>query len=970
MGEIKNSGYKRSNGNGTALLEENRISKELSLEGLTFTHDDYRASRLLGETANYQEGRLEFKRLYTKEGVSPYSNIEWTRRDAEVTDHNTGKVVFEQKNMEFPESWSQNTVDITASKYFKQAGVPTPSKKEESVKHLIDRVAKFFRVSGSERGYFADSNSAKVFEDELTHILVNQMAAFNSPVWFNVGNDLMYGAKTSTTNWAYDEVTKEYHKIENMYERPQCSACFIQKAEDSMEDILELVKNEGMLFKGGSGTGSNFSAWRSVGELLSNGGTSSGLMSHLATPNSGAGAMKSGGTTRRAAKMVIVNVDHPEIENFITWKNTEREKAMIMMGAGISEEEAYATVGGQNSNNSVRVTNEFIQKVKDDQKFDLMARNSNKIMKTVNAKDIMNMMGVNSWISGDPGVQFDDEINKWHTCPVTERINGSNPCSEYMFIDDSACNLSSLNLMKFKKEDGSFDVESYRHATEIMITAMEIAVGASSYPTKNIAKNSEDFRPLGIGYTNLGALIMSEGLAYDSDEGRALAGAVTSLLSGRAYRQSAIIAEKMGAFAGFEENKEPCMKIMKMHEKANHEKSLDALTQKHILSAAKADWKDVLKKGEAHGLRNSQISVLAPTGTISFLMSADSTGIEPIYALNVLKTLAGGGHMEINNAVLPQTLQKLGYEGKNIENILDYVAKNNTVEGAPGFRSEHLDIFDAASSNKNTGRYISPSAHLKMMAAAQPFISGAISKTVNLPEEATPEDCVNIFMQAHELGLKSVALYRDGSNTMQPIRANGTEINVAPKYLKRGLKRELPGGRPGRTIKAKIAGQSFFYTINEYPDGTPGEVFINTASAGSYASSLWDQNARKISMALQYGVPLEEIIEGSLDAEFDPQGFCTIDDPVLQYVRSCSSPEDLLARIIGIEYLGMTELVEESDKINKDLLWSEEARSSNGNGTRKVFGQTPPCVSCGKPTIRSGRCTTCTGCGKSSGGCS
>ena len=853
-----------------------------------------------GET--YGKG-VNWTRYFTKDGVAPYDLLEWERRSAVITNEKGG-VVFEQTDIEVPKEWSQTATNIVAQKYFRgKVGSP---ERETSMKQLIDRVAKTMSNWGRKDGYFATKEDAQIFEDELTFILINQMAAFNSPVWFNVG----------------------------INPHPQCSACFINSVQDDMRSILNLAVTESMLFKNGSGTGSNLSNLRSSLEYLGgSNGKSSGPVSFMKGLDAFAGIVKSGGKTRRAAKMVILNVGHPDIVQFIECKVKEERKAWTLVDAGYDsgmDGEAYGSIFFQNANNSVRVTDEFMQAVETSGRWVTKEITTGKDSLAYDAKDIFRKMAEAAWQCGDPGIQYDTTVNTWHTSKNTDRINASNPCSEYMFLDDTACNLSSLNLMKFRKPVNGvqeFDAASFKKAAEVMITAMEIAVGNSSYPTPAIEQNSHDFRPLGIGFANLGSLLMSRGLAYDSDEGRNLAAGIMSLLSGAAYAQSARIAAKIGAFNGFIENREPCMNVMEMHRRATYELPSVAMPQ-DLLAEAKQSWDEVVNLGYQHGLRNAQISVLAPTGTISFLMDCDTTGIEPDIALVKYKWLVGGGMLKIVNQTVPEALTRLGYSDVERDAILMYVDEQDTIEGAPGLKAEHVGVFDCAFKAKNGTRTIHHMAHIAMMAAVQPFVSGAISKTVNMPNDATVEDVMEVYMKGWKLGLKAIAIYRDGSKRQQALTTSkekdsgkshaATEIGgvtahrqetataietvetvkIAPNQATNSRRRRLPDERRAITHKFTIGNHKGYLTVGLYDDGTPAELFITMAKEGSVISGMMDAFASSVSIGLQYGVPLQVLVKKFVHTRFEPSGFTSNPN-----IRIAKSIVDYIFRYLAMKFL-------------------------------------------------------------------
>ncbi|CUT04459.1 vitamin B12-dependent ribonucleotide reductase, partial [Candidatus Chrysopegis kryptomonas] len=735
---------------------------------------------------------LKFRRFFTKPGIHPFDEIIWERRNAVITNEK-GEVVFEQKDVEVPASWSMLATNIVVSKYFHgQIGTP---EREYSVKQLIERVARTITNWGIKDGYFASDEDAEIFYNELVYLLVNQYGSFNSPVWFNVGVE----------------------------ERPQASACFINSVQDTMESILELAKTEGMLFKYGSGTGTNFSTLRSSKEKLSGGGVASGPVSFMRGFDAFAGVIKSGGKTRRAAKMVILNVDHPDIIDFIKSKAEEEKKAHILIKAGYDPGfnvpgGAYDSVQFQNANHSVRVTDEFMRAVLEDREWHTRYVTTGEICDTYRARDIMRMIAEAAWLCGDPGMQFDTTINSWHTCPNTGRINASNPCSEFMFLDDTACNLASLNLMKFRNEDGTFNTEAFRHAVDVFITAQEIIVDNASYPTKAIERNSHDYRPLGLGYANLGALLMSLGLPYDSDEARAYAGAITAIMTGEAYRQSALIAKEIGPFRGFELNREPMLGVIRKH--MSYVDKIDkSLIPEELFEEAKKVWKEAYDLGQKYGYRNSQVTVLAPTGTIGFMMDCDTTGIEPDIALVKYKKLVGGGFLKIVNNTVPLALKKLGYNEKQIKEIVDYIDKNDTIEGAPHLKPEHLPVFDCAFKPAKGKRFIHYMGHVKMMAAVQPFISGAISKTVNMPNDVTIDDVMQLYIDAWKMGLKAIAIYRDGSKGTQPLSTSIEDKKEETKKVEfKPVRRRLPDERKSITHKFSVAGHEGYITVGMYPD--------------------------------------------------------------------------------------------------------------------------------------------------------
>ncbi|MBZ5525944.1 MAG: vitamin B12-dependent ribonucleotide reductase [Acidobacteriia bacterium] len=884
-------------------------------------------------TQQKQSSGLKFPRYFTRPGVSPYDEVEWELRTASITDAK-GNSIFEQKNVESPKDWSMTAVNIVASKYLHgQVGTP---QRETGIRQLVQRVAETIRDWGWEQGYFASAEDRDVFHDELVHILVQQKASFNSPVWFNVGCDRME-PESQAQNWHWNMEKGQVEFTASGYKNPQCSACFINAVRDSLDSILTLAKTEGMLFKWGSGTGTNLSPLRGSNEVLSGGGQASGPLSFMKGFDAFAGVIKSGGKTRRAAKMVILNIDHPDIEEFIDCKAKEEAKAWALIEAGYDgstpDSEAYSSIFFQNANNSVRVTDEFMNAVERDGDFSTKAVRDGHVIKTYKARHLLQKISEATWQCGDPGMQFDTIINKWHTSKNTDRINASNPCSEYMFLDDSACNLSSLNLMKFTGPNGTFDVPAYRYAVDIMITAQEILVDNAGYPTEMIARNSHDYRPLGLGYANLGALLMASGLPYDSDAGRDYAACVTAIMCGQAYVQSARIAEQCpslapatsqvsereitgGACPGWYVNREPFLDVIRMH-RASVNKIDRENVPANLYEGSKDAWDQALAMGERCGYRNSQVTVLAPTGTIGFMMDCDTTGIEPDLALIKYKKLVGGGMIKIVNQTVPAALFKLGYGSDQVNNIVSYIDATGTIEGAPGIKDEHLPVFDCSFKPQKGTRTIHYMGHVKMMAAAQPFISGAISKTVNLPENATVEDIMEAYTQSWKLGLKAVAIYRDGSKKSQPLMAAAKKEEAAKRGTRgehdkgvplsaeesaftrltpeqkaiamaavrtptaeeqqwappRALRHRLPGERASITHKFNIAGHEGYITVGLYRDQNPGELFIRMAKEGSTVSGLMDSFATAVSLALQHGVPLKLLCDKFEHTRFEPSGF-------------------------------------------------------------------------------------------------
>jgi ribonucleoside-diphosphate reductase alpha chain len=917
---------------------------------------------------------LRFPRVYTRAGVNPFDEVEWDLRTAIISSEH-GQMVFEQRDVEFPKFWSQMATNVVASKYFRgQIGTP---QRERSVKQLIGRVVTTMARWGREQGYFASEADAQTFEDELTYILLHQKASFNSPVWFNCGVEA----------------------------KPQCSACFINSVTDTMDGILTLAKTEGLLFKWGSGTGTNFSSLRSSKEHIQGGGTASGPVSFMKGFDAFAGVIKSGGRTRRAAKMVILNVEHPDIVEFIKCKSEEEKKAWALIDAGYDPSlngPAYASIFFQNSNNSVRVPDEFMKAVEEDGAWTTKAVTTDAPVDTLRARDLMGMICDAAHQCGDPGLQFDTTVNDWHTCPNTARINASNPCSEYMFLDNSACNLASLNLMRFLHEDGSFDVERYKHAVSILITAQEIIVDNASYPTPAIEKNSHDFRPLGLGYANLGALLMSWGLPYDSDAGRAVAAVLTAVMHGHAYATSARIAEVTGPFAGYEKNREPMLRVIRKHHAAV-DRIDSRYAPKGLLEAARAVWDECYKLGVEHGYRNSQVTVIAPTGTIAFMMDCDTTGIEPDIALVKYKKLAGGGMLKIVNNTVPEALRRLGYEEERVNRIVQFIDEHETIEGAPGLKDEHLPVFDCAFKAKNGSRSIHHMGHIRMMEAAQPFISGAISKTVNMPENATAKDIAEAYMAAWKAGLKAIAIYRDGSKRSQPLstsRKDKGAVTAEPEAAVLAPKapiakrRRLPDERQSVTHKFSVGGHDGYLTVGMYEDGTPGEIFIVMAKAGSTLSGVMDSFATALSLGLQHGVPLRLFVNKFSHVRFEPHGFTKNPD-----IPIAKSIIDYIFRWLGIKFLGESPASAQHEAAREDPLEAggvqpvadTQLKLIGGNGgtngghgvgsgytngltadpqeDRAFVSQSdaPPCTECGAIMVRRGACYSCLNCGATSG---
>jgi ribonucleoside-diphosphate reductase alpha chain len=925
---------------------------------------------------------LNFRRMFSDPAVHPFDAIEWTNRSA-VISNEKGETVFEQKDVEVPASWSQMATNVVVSKYFR--GTIGTSARERSVRQLIGRVANTIAAWGRKDRYFATDEQSRAFNDELTAILVEQYAAFNSPVWFNVGVE----------------------------EHPQCSACFILSVNDTMESLLSLQRAEGMLFKYGSGAGSNLSNIRSSKELLSGGGTPSGPVSFMRGFDSWAGTIKSGGKTRRAAKMQILDADHPDIKEFVNAKKTEEQKAWALIEQGYNggfnvPGGAYDSVFFQNSNLSVRVTDEFMNAAVAGKKFATRKRTDNSVCEQIEAKELLTDIATGTWICGDPGLQFDTTINDWHTCPNSGRINASNPCSEYMHLDDSACNLASINLLKFLSDDGVFDVERYLHTVDILITAQDILVDNASYPTEKIAANARAYRQLGLGFANLGALLMSLGLAYDSDEGRSLSAAVMALLCGEAYAMSARLAEAMGPFAGYNKNRDAMLHVIEKHtEAAVHLPRLVCLES--LRDEARRVWQDALEMGELHGYRNSQATVLAPTGTIAFLMDCDTTGIEPDIALVKYKKLVGGGLLKIVNNSVPRALRTLGYDEADVQAIVEYIDQNDTIEGAPQLKDEHLPVFDCAFKPVKGKRSIHYSGHIKMMAATQPFVSGAISKTVNLPETASVDDIFQAYAEAWKLGLKAIAIYRDNSKRSQPLATKKDAPKTAATEGSTALdanirRRRLPDERQAITHKFNIAGHEGYITVGLYEDGSPGEIFIVMAKEGSTLSGVMDAFATSISLALQYGVPLSALVQKFSHMRFEPSGFTS--NKQIPYAKSfldyifrwlaakfLSSEEQAAVGVMAPSEDG-AEKAKASEKTEKQLLNGQAigfqvngsakgkasadsatttSRSQAKNGIDamafQISDDAPPCTTCGSSMmVRQGACYRCLNCG-SQGGC-
>ncbi|TMG66438.1 MAG: vitamin B12-dependent ribonucleotide reductase [Chloroflexi bacterium] len=896
---------------------------------------------------------LRFGRFFTPPGSHAYDLVEWERRTAAITGEK-GQVIFEQKDVEVPRSWSQLAINVVAQKYFR--GSPGSPERETSVRQIIDRVVDTIASWGREGGYFATEEDAQNWAEELRFLLVTQQASFNSPVWFNIG---IPGRSQ------------------------QASACFINSVRDSMESILDLAKTEGMLFKFGSGTGTNLSVLRSSKEQLSGGGTASGPVSFMKGYDSFAGSIKSGGTTRRAAKMVILNADHPDVFDFIRSKAEEEKKAWALIEAGYNAGfnvpgGAYDSVQFQNANHSVRVTDDFMRAVIDDKEWKTKAVVDGRTIETYKARDMWRDIADAAWICGDPGLQFDTTIQDWNVVPNTGRINATNPCSEFVFLDDTACNLLSLNLMKFQTDRGTFDVERFRRAVDVCFTGQEILVSNASYPTPAIGKNSDALRPLGLGYANIGALLMSMGLAYDSDEGRRFAGGITAIMTGRAFAQSARMAQVKGPFSEYAKNREPMLRVMEKHRAAAYQLT-SSPESADVVQAARETWDEAVKLGRAHGYRNAQATVLAPTGTIGLMMDCDTTGIEPDLALVKYKKLVGGGLLKIVNTTVPAALRKLGYDEIKVKEIVEYIDENDTIEGAPHLQDEHLKVFDCAFKPVKGARSIAPMGHVRMMAAVQPFISGSMSKTVNLPTDATVEEIEQTYMESWNLGLKCIAIYRDGCKRSQPLSTSLEKekkaVAAAPDVEYRAMRRKLPDERKAVTHKFDIAGHEGYLTVGLYEDGMPGELFVTMAKEGSTISGLMDAFATQTSYALQFGVPLKFMVDKFSHMRFEPSGFTKNRE-----IPIAKSIVDYIFRWMASHFLP----VEEQDEAG--VIRREESPApiadpkpdttefkvvASPSSVQKLAfvntGDAPACADCGAITVRSGSCYKCMNCGATTG---
>jgi ribonucleoside-diphosphate reductase alpha chain len=904
------------------------------------------AEEALVNTVTAPDRRLGVRRYFTIPGRDPFDEIEWETRDAFIPGKD--KPVFEQKGVEFPKFWSQTATNIVAQKYFR--GRMSSPERESSVRQMIGRVVDTIVKWGNAGGYFADEEESDTFEAELKAILVNQLAAFNSPVWFNVGFE----------------------------EKPQCSACFILSIEDSMDSILDWIRREGIIFRGGSGSGINLSRLRSSHEQLSKGGHASGPVSFMRGADASAGTIKSGGKTRRAAKMVILDIDHPDVEEFIWCKAHEEEKVRVLEAAGYDmslNSPDWASIQYQNANNSIRVTDAFMEAVERSEEWNLTARTDGAVVATLPARDLLKQAAEAAWRCADPGVQYDTTINKWHTLPNTGRINASNPCSEYMSIDDSACNLASLNLMKFRREDGELDVEAFEHAVDTAFLAQEILVGYSSYPTPEIEKNAKAYRQLGLGYANLGALLMARGLPYDSDEGRAYAAAVTALMTGRAYRKSSEIAARMGPFAGYQPNAGAMIGVIAQHRAAVGNIENSDVVPSDLLTAARQSWDEALDFGEVAGYRNAQATVLAPTGTISFMMDCDTTGVEPDFSLVKSKKLVGGGEITIVNKTVPMALDKLGYAPEEIDQMVAFIDERNTVVGAPFMKADHYPVFDCAIGD----RAIHYMGHVKMMGAVQPFISGAISKTVNLPETATVEEVSGLFSDAWKLGVKAIAIYRDNCKVAQPLSKKGEA--AAPPPAPKEERRRLPDDRTEIGRKFKVGDYEGYIHVGLYDDGTPGDIFVDIAKEGTTLAGLMNSFMISVSLGLQYGVPLEVYVSKFAHMRFEPSGMTNDAD-----IRVAKSIVDYVFRWMGKRFL-------DTDKQQELGIMSPEVKArlaqanailDNGDaatGEADDAPASPPgqtalfnswedaieCAKCGGRMVRTGSCYTCRDCGQNTG---
>ena len=912
---------------------------------------------------------IKMQRVFTKESVHPYDDVKWESRDVVQNNWKTGEVVFEQKATEFPDFWSVNASTIVTTKYFR--GAVGHDNREWSLKQLIDRVVLTYTKAGKAGGYFATEDDAKVFEEELTYMLLHQVFSFNSPVWFNVG--------TSAPQ--------------------QVSACFILSVEDSIDSILNWYKEEGVIFKGGSGAGVNLSRIRGSLELLSSGGTASGPVSFMRGADASAGTIKSGGATRRAAKMVVLDIDHPDVEEFIDTKAREEDKIRALRDAGFDMDlggKDIISVQYQNANNSVRVSDEFMKAYENNQDFQLTARADGHAVKTVNARSLFRKLSEAAWGCADPGIQYDTTINDWHTSPETGRINASNPCSEYMHLDNSSCNLASLNLMKFLKDDDTFDADKFKKTVEFVITAMEISISFADFPTPAIGQTTRDFRQLGIGYANLGALLMALGLAYDSDAGRALAASITSLMTGTSYKRSAELAAVVGPYVGYARNADAHKRVIRKHAAANEAVKIDSELDRSVHQLATQVWQEAIKLGEVNGYRNAQASVLAPTGTIGLMMDCDTTGIEPDLALVKFKKLVGGGSMQIVNQTIPRALRRLGYTQETVEAIVEFIAENGNVIDAPGLKPEHYSVFDCAMGVRS----ISPMGHVRMMAAAQPFLSGAISKTVNMPSSATVEEVEDVYYQGWKYGLKALAIYRDNCKVGQPLsdaRSKEESSSTPQGISSHPIRQRLPKSRAGMTTSFSVAGAEGYMTTSAYADGRLGEVFLKMSKQGSTLAGIMDAFSIAVSIGLQYGVPLEQYVQKFTNMRFEPSGMTDDED-----VRMAQSVMDYIFRRLALDYLpeehrsalGIFTAEERKNAVNESYGSPAEieavatdfvptttlpvvektnsaapARSSMEvlESLTGLKSDAPLCMTCGVKMRMAGSCFVCEGCGNTSG---
>ena len=972
-----------------------------------FVAPDYTA---MNSTRTGQNGStptpMKVESHFCPEGVDPFNTVEWDYRVASIKDEN-GEILFEQKDCEIPKTWSALATNVVVSKYF--FGEPGTPSRETSVQQVIHRVARTIADWGTADGYFSSPEDGETFYRELAWLCLHQHGSFNSPVWFNVGLYHQYGVKGSQGNYYYDAETKTIHRPETPYEYPQCSACFIQSVEDNMEDIMRLATSEAMLFKFGSGTGSDLSTLRSSREKLSGGGIPSGPLSFMRVYDQIAAVVKSGGKTRRAAKMQSLKDWHPDILEFIQCKTNEEKKARTLIASGEYDSnfngEAYSSIMFQNANLSVRVSDEFMRAVIENKKWQThWVTEPSKPGPEYEARDMMDAIAEGTWFCGDPGLQYETTINDWHTCPNTGPINASNPCSEYMFLDDTACNLASLNLRKFQQEDGKFNVERFRRAAAIYFTAQEILVDHASYPTPAIAENSHRFRPLGLGFANLGSLLMSMGIPYDSDKGRGICGALTALLNGQAFLTSSRMASYVGTFAGYKENDQSMLRVMRKHRNAVED--IDRSCPEYLREAARRVWDECVASGERYGYRNAQATVLAPTGTIAFMMDCDTTGIEPDIALVKYKQLAGGGMMKIINRTVPEALQALKYDSPTVQAIIDHINEHETIEGAPGFKDQHLPVFDCAFKPANGTRSISWRAHIRMMSAAQPFLSGAISKTVNMPADSTAEDIKNAYLEGWKLGLKALAIYRDGSKQSQPLNTSkdSDRGEKDSKSSDRPARRHLPVTRQSLTHKFSVGGHEGYITVGLFEDGTPGELFITMAKEGSTIGGLMDVIGTMTSMGLQYGVPLQVFVDKFSHSRFEPAGWTSNPD-----IPNAHSVVDYIFRWLGIEFIpgyreanapvrpkkksetqsepaaaAATPATKTADEvennpvalevlskiesaINDETVPTSDTPAVRSQQFARFQSDAPACDNCGAITVRNGNCYLCHNCGNSMG---